>query len=418
MHIGYACLAIAVPDTGIRSCILKNADESRLIELIAHNLNSLEALINYNKQNSIQLFRISSDLIPFGSSVAAALPWPEMFKEKLAAIGEKIRGSGMRVSMHPGQYTVLNSPDGNVAERAAEDLRYHTCVLDSLALDQSHKIVLHLGGAYGVKKQAVRQFMSRYAELDSNIRRRLVLENDDGIYHIADVLETGASAGLPVVYDNLHNLINPADPSKTDGYWIRECASTWGEDDGPQKVHYSQQHPDRRPGAHAGNIMIDTFMDFYAQLGDLKPDIMLEVKDKNISALKCLLCTQNRGINALEAEWARYKYSVLEKSPTAYNEIRALLRDKTGYPALPFYRMVEQAMRQPEDTGHAFNALQHVWGYFKDVASEAEKKGFSEHLAAYHRGGVRLEEMKCRLHRLATKYQREYLLDAYYFYIA
>ena len=43
-------------------------------------------------------------------------------------------------------------------------------------------------------------------------------------------------------------------------------------------------------------------------------DVMLEVKDKNISALKCINCVSNTGIGMLEAEWARYKYCVLELS--------------------------------------------------------------------------------------------------------
>ena len=417
MQIGYACLAVAVPNTRIKSCILKNADEVRLSELVAHNLNSLEAMIDYNIQNGIRLFRISSDIIPFGSSMAVQLPWAEMFSERLAAIGLKIRNAGLRVSMHPGQYTVLNSPDCAVADKAAEDLRYHARVLDSMGLDRSHRIVLHLGGAYGDKKRAAREFLSRCTALNEQSRRRLVLENDDSLFHIADVLETATAVGLPAVYDNLHNAVNPADPGKTDAYWIRECARTWGENDGTQKVHYSQQHLDRKSGAHSESIAIDAFLDFYAQLGDLMPDIMLEVKDKNISALKCLLCTQNRGISALESEWARYKYSVLGKSPAVYGEIRALLRDKNGYPAVPFFHLAEQALRQPEDTGHAANALQHVWGYFKDVATELEKRGFSERLAAYRRGDAPLEELKRRLFRLAAKYERDYLLNAYYFYI-
>jgi UV DNA damage endonuclease len=51
-------------------------------------------------------------------------------------------------------------------------------------------------------------------------------------------------------------------------------------------------------------------------------DIMLEVKDKNLSALKCINTVTNRGMSALESEWARYKYSVLEHSPVIYQSIR------------------------------------------------------------------------------------------------
>lgn len=415
IRIGYACLAVAVPDTDIRSCILRNANEARLLALIDHNLSALETMIDYNIRNGIKLYRISSDLIPFGSSVAIHLPWAEAFSERLAAIGLKVRDSGMRVSMHPGQYTVLNSPDSAIADRAVEDLCYHTRVLDSMGLDASHKIILHIGGAYGDKKFAAQRFVARFADMDTHIRRRIVLENDDSLFDIADVLETASTVGLPVVYDNLHNAVNSADSEKTDAYWIRECAGTWIESDGTQKVHYSQQHPNRKPGAHSESVMIDAFLDFFAGLGDLKPDIMLEVKDKNLSAIKCLLCTQNRGIGALEAEWARYKYSVLEKSPGTYNEIRAMLCDKSSYPAVPFYHMTEHALRQPRDMGHAANALQHVWGYLKDAATETEKKNFSIRLEAYSSGDAPLEELKRMLQRLAVKYRCGYLLDSYYF---
>ena len=100
MRIGYACLAIAVPGSEMKSCTLKNASPERLLLLIEHNLNSLQTLIDYNICNNVRLFRISSDLIPFGSSLSAELPWREIFSEKLLAIGQKILRSEMRVSMH------------------------------------------------------------------------------------------------------------------------------------------------------------------------------------------------------------------------------------------------------------------------------------------------------------------------------
>lgn len=60
-------------------------------------------------------------------------------------------------------------------------------------------------------------------------------------------------------------------------------------------------------------------MNFYKDLEDREIDIMLEVKDKNLSAVKCINCTtENKRIRKLELEWSRYKYSILEKSPKVY----------------------------------------------------------------------------------------------------
>ena len=153
MSIGYACLNIGTPDTNIRSIMQRNATSEKLMEVTAHNLAALEKIIDYNRKNNIQLFRISSDLIPFGSSPVNTLAWPEIHKEAFDRIGSKIRKSGMRVSLHPGQYTVLNSPTEDVVERAITDLVYHDKILIALGADQTNKIVLHVGGIYGIKKK-------------------------------------------------------------------------------------------------------------------------------------------------------------------------------------------------------------------------------------------------------------------------
>lgn len=417
MKIGYACLALAVPGSEMKSCTLKNAAEDRLLSLTEHNLDALETLIDYNIRNGILLFRISSDLIPFGSALAKDLPWDRIFAPKLQAIGQKIRDAGMRVSMHPGQYTVLNSPDESVARRAVEDLLYHDKVLSSLGLGREHKIVLHLGGAYGDKETAKARFISRYRSLSPSVQSRLVLENDDRIFHIGDILETAEAEGIPVVFDTLHNSANPADASVSDADWIRRCSPTWQDEDGPQKIHYSQQHPDRKPGAHSESIGIDAFLAFFREAAGLDPDIMLEVKDKNLSALKCMNTVSNRGMTALESEWGRYKYSVLEHSPVLYQDIRTLLKDKDKYPALEMYHRIEAALASPLLSGTAVNAAQHVWGYFKTKASESEQRQFMNALEKFTAGDSDLKAVKHLLNRLAIKYNENYLLNAYYFSI-
>ncbi len=417
MNIGYACLAVAVPGSDFKNCTLKNANPEHLLALIGHNLASLETIIDYNIRNNIRLFRISSDLIPFGSGAAADIPWPRIYARQLAGIGAKIKDANMRVSMHPGQYTVLNSPTAVVAERAVADLLYHAKVLDSMGLGAENKLVLHLGGAYGDKPQAIRRFVSRYQELDQSIRKRLVVENDGSLFTICDVLEASALADIPVIFDNLHNAINPANKGRTELEWICDCAATWKMGDGPQKIHYSQQHSEKRSGAHSDTIDAETFVRFYRWLEGIDADIMLEVKDKNISALKCIHCVENRGIGSLEAEWSRYKYLILERSAEAYNGIRQMLRDKTAYPAAEMYRSVDAALKLPASIGGAVNAAQHVWGYFKDKATAAEKKRFEQLLDKYASCDSGLPSVKRHLLNLAGKYQEDYLLNAYYFYI-
>lgn len=418
MSIGYACLTVGVHNAGFKSCTFKNAGYEKLLGLIEHNLTSLENIIDYNIENNINLFRISSDIIPFGSSVVNNIPWWDIFEERFQIIGEKIKKSNMRVSMHPGQYTVLNSPKHEVVHRAVEDLIYHNHFLDCLNAGRDSKIILHIGGVYGDKKSAIMRFMDNYKLLDENIKNRLVIENDDKSFNVRDVLEAGVQLNIPVVYDNLHNTANPYDNS-SDDFWIKECSKTWNISDGRQKVHYSQQNPHKKKGSHSETIGINEFMEFYKHVGGENLDIMLEVKDKNISCIKCINSTvQHENIKYLEKEWSRYKYSVLEKSPEDYLKIRQMLKNKNVYDAVGFYNILEFAMSKKEEKGHAINSLQHVWGYFKGVATENEKSIFMKLVDEYMKSETSLQTVKSHLKKLTIKYRQEYLKNSYYFILS
>lgn len=418
MSIGYACLNIGTPDTNMRSVMQRNATAEKLTEVTAHNLAALEKMIDYNQKNNIQLFRISSDLIPFGSSPVNALPWWDIHADAFHRIGAKIQKSGMRVSFHPGQYTVLNSPDEDVVARAILDLAYHNKMLECLRVDNKHKIILHVGGIYGDKKAALERFETNFARLPEAVQKRLIIENDDRLYNIEDVLGLAFRIQIPAVYDNLHHAINPPPSGGDDRYWIAAAKKTWKASDGNQKIHYSQQAPGKRPGAHTDTIQLDTFLTFHETLEDKQIDIMLEVKDKNLSAVKCVNATTEKPrLSLLEKEWGRYKYTILEKSAADYQTIRTLLKDKTVYPVQEFYRIIEDALAKETLPGPAENAAQHVWGYFKNKATEQERAQFQRNLENYRNANGSLATVKRQLLKMAEKYEEVYLLQSLYFYL-
>lgn len=420
MSIGYASKTIAVPGADMRSITQRLATPERLASVIAANLAALDAAIEYNARNGIRLFRISSDVIPFGSSPVNQLDWTADFAPQLAALGAKARRSGMRLSMHPGQYTVLNSPDAGVVERAVADLVYHAAFLDALGLDAAAKIVLHVGGAYGDKPAALDRFARTYEKLPAHVRRRLVIENDDRLFTAQDVLALSRRTGAPMVFDILHHELNRESDSPGWLDLLDAAQATWKPEDGPQKMHYAQQAPGRRPGSHSDTIAIDAFLAFHRQLTDHRgphdmPDIMLEVKDKNLSALKCILCTHDEGIAALEREWARYKYAILEHDQASYQALRQLLKDKRAYPAVSFYEIVERTLALPADPGSFRNAAQHVWGYVSNLATPHERASFERLMDRFEHSDVSGEAVKRRLHLLAERYGQTYLLGSYYF---
>ena len=415
MKIGYACLSAGVPDTSMRSCIMKNAAPEKLYELIEHNLASLRNMLLFNAENAVGLFRISSEIIPFGSSPVNKLKWWELFSDKFKELGEIIRENDIRVSMHPGQYTVLNSPKTDVVKRAIEDLIYHERVLAALGTSLSSKIILHIGGVYGNKKEALKRFDKVFQELPAPIKRRLAIENDDKAYNIADVLHAGARNNIPVIYDSLHNEINPYDASPH-SYWIKKCAKTWHAADGAQKIHYSQQAEGRAPGSHSATISAKDFYAFIESIGRDSPDIMLEVKDKNISAVKCANILSNDR-KALLKDWERYKYKVLELSPEDHMKANKLI-GAVACDALDFYTVLETAFMKTPDTESRTLAAETIWQDFFTGASEGEKKYFKEKLSLFRLGKYPYPKIKRFLSKAAGDYKIAKLKNSYYFHLA
>ncbi len=410
MKIGYACINLSIDAPTSKSCILKNATEKRLRELIEMNLHGLEKVIKYNIEKNIRLFRISSGLIPFASHPVNTIKWWDDYKLQLDSIARLIKEGGMRVSMHPGQYTVLNSPKTQVVKNAVADLEYHCRVLDSITDSSEHKIILHAGGVYGDKACATDRFVKNYKALSQRIKNRLVIENDEKSYNTSDILRISSLTGAPAVFDNLHNFINPGAGDEYD--LIQKCAKTWNGRDGVPKIHYSQQSPSKRPGAHSQTIRPDSFFKFISGLYGLDLDIMLEVKDKNISAEKLINLMDGSKMD-IQREWARYKYSVMEKSYLHYKEIgNAVASGLTSSEEL-FIR-INEALSLPEDIGQASNSLEHVWGYFKKTAEDCERAKFMELLSSYRNKKTPLHLVKEFLRELSLKYDVSYIRNSYY----
>ncbi len=418
MAIGYACIHIGSEATKLSTLRLANASADNIRGVIQRNLDALLAMIHYNRDHEIKLFRISSDIIPLASHPAMQVDWKTEFSDTLRLIGKHIKDSEIRVSMHPGQYTVLNSPNDGIAKKAVEDLAYHSDFLDALGCDAACKIILHIGGVYSDKKQAMERFMARYAALDERIRARLVIENDDKSFTADDVYSISRQTGIPVVFDNLHHLLNHTQSNLSPFDWIDLCGRTWAHKDGKPKIHYSQSDPQTAAGAHSKSIRAREFLSFYNGLHDQNIDLMLEVKDKNLSAVKCILLTKEKPpVHLLEEEWARYKYLVLSRSASVYHSIRTLLKNKAEPDALRFYTFIEEAMALDEDRGAQVNAAQHVWGYVRKNADEKDRRKFAALIAAYQREGRSLKAVKNLLFRLAKQQDMRYLLESLYFYV-
>lgn len=419
MAIGYACIHLGSAKTKLSTLHVKNFTQEQFLTVLDRNLTALEEILRYNIHYHIQMLRISSDIVPLATHPINTVPWLDIYRERFKSIGQLIHEHGMRVSMHPGQYTVLNSIHDEVVQKAKKDLLYHAQFLDALGCDSTHKMVLHIGGVYGNKKESMHRFVENFSTLNPSIKKRLIIENDDKSYTVEEVLAIAQIIHIPVVFDTLHHRLNPPEHNSLSLFeWIEICQKTWKPQDGKQKIHYSQTGTAYKNGAHSASIQAEQFLQFYQQLGDKDIDIMLEVKDKNLSAIKCnLLIMDHPPIQYLEAEWAKYKYFVLGNSVKTYQEIRTLLKNKEHPQVLTFYTLLEHACDTPSSKSSQVNTLQHLWGYFKKRATPQEKKKFLSLMTGYQEDKKKLSALKKYLYQLSYTYSISYLLDSLYFYI-
>ena len=147
-----------------------------------------------------------------------------------------------------------------------------------------NKIVIHVGGVYGDADAALERFARAFRRLTDGARTRLALENDER-WALADVLRLARRLGAPVVFDAFHHELRPSLPELGVREAVVLAGETWGPRDGRQEVHFSTQQPGRRPGAHSEAIDLEMFARFADEVGDLELDCVIEVKDKERSAL-------------------------------------------------------------------------------------------------------------------------------------
>jgi UV DNA damage endonuclease len=311
MRLGFACavLGIAVPAHDARRP--QNGPHLRT------SLGYVRQILQYAADHGIRMYRLSSNIAPyytdpqrpeFAGQLAEA-------RADLAATGALARRLDIRLSSHPGQYTVLNSPDESIYAAALRELQYHVDVLDLMGQPVSDKVILHIGGVYGDKPAALARFIERYRLLPDAIQARLVIENDDRLYTVGDALAIHEATGVPVVFDNLHHALNPT-PGLLERAALAACLRTWPPDQTP-KIHYSDrkttptevrqkgkaprlQAPSR--GAHADYVDPAAFAAFLAAaegLGDF--DVMFEAKAKDLAVLRVMAYLAEQGRAPVEA---------------------------------------------------------------------------------------------------------------------
>jgi len=278
VRLGYACINMTLGRKvrSLRLATLRARGLPYLQSLVDENLDLLADILRWNQAHQIQVFRISSDLIPLGSHAEVDLSALTFARaQEITALAQ-----GIRISMHPGQYT-LPSATGAVWQRSYQDLCYHAFMLDQLGIVEGD-LIMHGGGVYGDRLTTAARIIENINSLPDPVRNRLRLENDERSWSVHDLLPICETTGTPLVVDNLHHQLNGSEPWR-DLPWERILA-TWRNR--RPKLHYAEQDPARRAGAHSAYVRASNFQLFSAEVPFKDYDVMLECKAKDLALLK------------------------------------------------------------------------------------------------------------------------------------
>ena len=270
------------------------------------SLEYLDAILDFLHARRISMYRLSSDLAPYATH--PDMPqFHGMVAESaadLAAVGAKARALDIRLSFHPSQFVLLNSPDPELTRKSIWDLASQADMLDRMELGPDAVLVTHVGGSYGDTAASRARWAVTWPTLPEPVRRRLVLEHDDIRFSAADTLWIHEQTGVRLVFDYQHHwCLNPAglDPIDT----VRRMLATWPHDVRP-KIHFSSPRTELREvlrrdkktkrrkksylppiwTGHADFTNPFEFARFMRDADGLVFDVMLEGKSKEVSLLK------------------------------------------------------------------------------------------------------------------------------------
>lgn len=184
---------------------------ARLAALGLANAEALLAALQYCAGAGIGAFRVNSQILPVKTHPevgydVAELPGGAALVARFRAAGDFARQQGLRLSFHPDQFVVLNSPNPATLAHALAELDYQAEVAEWVGADTLN---IHGGGAYGDKASALQVLRRSIERLPDRVRSRLTLENDDKVYTPADLLPVCADTGVPLVYDVHHHRCLP-----------------------------------------------------------------------------------------------------------------------------------------------------------------------------------------------------------------
>ncbi len=294
IDFGYACISSIIKDCSTAKSVPMTSfkkidnDEGRIyrLERVAReNLKNTIRLLWHNVAEDIKLYRFSSQLIPLANHpIGQIWDFTKALNTELSKIGSIVKKNKIKVSTHPGQYTVVNTNKQKIFENSMRDLKYHDRILTAMNLDNNAVMVTHVGGVYGNKQKSLQRFEDNFQKLPASIQNRLVIENDDTSYSVSDVLQLCQKINRPMVLDVHHHKCYNQGENLIE--YLKDIFSTWDQLNRPPKIHYSSPKSKKDQLSHAKYINSKDFLDFLKISKAYNFDVMIEAKKQDAALFK------------------------------------------------------------------------------------------------------------------------------------
>jgi len=185
--------------------------EQRLWDIMVHNIQSYMNLICYvgGLPDELRMVRLGSDVLPVYTEPTWSYFWRksdvrEYCEKNFANVGARARQLNVRLSMHPGQFTVLASDNPDIVNRSVEEFEYHVDVIRWMGYGQNwqdFKCNVHISG-----RQGPAGIINVLPRLSPEARNTLTIENDEMSWGVDASLELEKHVAL--VLDIHHHWVN------------------------------------------------------------------------------------------------------------------------------------------------------------------------------------------------------------------
>lgn len=286
IRLGYVAISRTLnPITSSHTISFKNYEKlgikgnEKIDSVILNNLKSLEEILKYNLKNDIYFYRMTSNLIPLATHKCVKYEWINKYESYFKKIGSFIVQNNMRVDLHPDQFCVINSDKKDVVKSSINILKYHQNMLKKFNL--SSKLVLHIGSSLPNKKEALKRFEDVFNSLEDDLKKIIILENDDKTFTMKDTLELCEKLNIPMVLDYHHHCcLNNSELIKD---YIERIFNTWNNQNLNPKIHFSSPKNKKEYRTHNEYINVDDFLNFLDEIKFVNRDfdVMLESKGKD-----------------------------------------------------------------------------------------------------------------------------------------